>query len=119
MKSFFLIVCFFFSYLAVCQKNTHILPSPVVCIEQEDKLYFDSTISVDFSKISPNLIEQLKILGSVFHKLTFKNDTNSLIKFIKLKNVIQDSYTIRINKDIRISYSSDQSCFYALQSLCK
>ena len=51
MKSFFLIVCFFFSYLAVCQKNTHILPSPVVCIEQEDKLYFDSTISVDFSKI--------------------------------------------------------------------
>ena len=117
MKSFFLIVYFFFSYLAVCQKNTHILPSPVVCIEQTEKLYFESTISVDFSKISPNLIEQLKILGSLFHKLTFKNDTNSLIKFSKLKNVIQDSYTITINKDIRISYSSDQSCFYALQSL--
>jgi len=117
MKSFFLIGCLFLTSLVVCQKNSHILPSPVVCIEQEDKLYFESTISVDFSKISPNLIEQLKILASVFHKLTFKNDTNSLIKFSKLKNVIQDSYTITINKDIRISYSSDQSCFYALQSL--
>ncbi|NBW72683.1 MAG: beta-N-acetylhexosaminidase, partial [Flavobacteriia bacterium] len=117
MKSFFLIGCLFLTSLVVCQKNTHILPSPVVCIEQTEKLYFESTISVDFSKISPNLIEQFKFLGSVFHKLTFKNDTNSLIKFSKLKNVIQDSYTITINKDIRISYSSDQSCFYALQSL--
>ena len=117
MKSFFFIGCLFFTSQLFTQKNTHILPSPIFCIEQEDKLYLDSTISVDFSKISSNLIKQLKILGSVFHKLTFVNDTNSLIKFSKLKNVIQDSYTITINRDIRISYSSDQSCFYALQSL--
>ena len=117
MKSFFFIGGLFFASQLVSQKNTHILPSPIVCIEQTEKLYFDSTISVDFSKISQNLIEQLKILGSVFHKLTFVNDTNSLIKFSKLKNVIQDSYTITVNQDIRISYSSDQSCFYAMQSL--
>ena len=57
MKSLFFIGCLFITSQLVSQKNTHILPSPIVCIEQAEKLYFESPISVDFSKISPNLIE--------------------------------------------------------------
>lgn len=114
---FFIIGLFFVGTNYKAQNNSRILPSPTVCIEKAEKLYFENSISVDFSQISPNLIEQLKILGNTFHKLTFENQTNSFIKFSKLKNVIQDSYTISINEDIRIAYSSEQSCFYALQSL--
>jgi hexosaminidase len=118
MKSFFFIGCLFFTSQLVSQKNTRILPSPTVCIEENAKLYLDNPITVDFSKITSNLKEQLDILGSTFHKLEFINTLqNPIIKFNKLKNVIQDSYTITVNQDIKISYSSDQSCFYAMQSL--
>ena len=119
MKSFFFIGGLFFASQLVSQKNTHILPSPIVCIEQTEKLYFDSTISVDFSKISPNLIEQLKILGSVFHKLTFVNDTNSLIKFSKLKNVIQDSSPSQLIKTLEFLIQVINLAFMQCNHLCK
>lgn len=45
------------------------------------------------------------------------NAAGNDITFQRLQNVPEDSYTIDILNGIKISYSSDASCFYALQTL--
>ncbi|MBU2020638.1 MAG: beta-N-acetylhexosaminidase, partial [Bacteroidetes bacterium] len=48
--------------------------------------------------------------------LVFASNEGDLI-FSKLSNVPRDFYSINIDTKIRINYSSDASCFYALQTL--
>jgi hexosaminidase len=48
--------------------------------------------------------------------IVFKTGESDL-NFDRLINVPKDYYSIKIDKNIRINYSSDASCFYALQTL--
>lgn len=95
-----------------------ILPTPVTYKELNESILIEKTLIVDSTELPDNLKNQLKELASTYHKLEIKySSTNSKLKFKKLINVIDNSYTINVSNDILISYSSEASCFYALHSL--
>ena len=95
-----------------------ILPTTVTYKELNESILIEKTLIVDSTELPDNLKNQLEELASTYHKLEIKySSTNSKLKFKKLINVIDNSYTINVSNDILISYSSEASCFYALHSL--
>ena len=95
-----------------------ILPTPVTYKELNESILIEKTLVIDSTELPNNLKNQLKELASTYHKLEIKySSTNSKLKFKKLINVIDNSYTINVSNEILISYSSEASCFYALHSL--
>jgi hypothetical protein len=95
-----------------------ILPTPLTYKELNEAILIEKTLVIDSTELPNNLKNQLKELASTYHKLEIKYSlTNSKLKFKKLINVIDNSYTINVSNEILISYSSEASCFYALHSL--
>lgn len=95
-----------------------ILPTPVIYRELNESILIEKKLIVDTSDLSENLRKQLKELAISYHKLeVIFGSKNSNLKFKKLINVIDNSYTINVSNDILVSFSSESSCFYALHSL--
>lgn len=102
-----------FSFSQICP----ILPTPTTYKELNDSLLIDKTFVVDSTGLSENLKNQLKEIAFSYHKMEINFSSNEPhLKFKKLVNVIENSYSINVSNDITISYSSDVSCFYALHS---
>jgi hexosaminidase len=95
-----------------------ILPTPVTYKELNESLSIEKTLTVDSTDLTENLKNQLKEIANSYHKLEIIfSSKNSQLKFKKLINVIDNSYTINVSDDILVSFSSESSCFYALHSL--
>jgi hexosaminidase len=95
-----------------------ILPTPVTYKELNESILIEKILIVDSTELPGNLKNQLEELASTYHKLEIKySSTNSQLKFKKLINVIDNSYTINVSNEILISYSTEASCFYSLHSL--
>ncbi|MBM3452406.1 MAG: beta-N-acetylhexosaminidase [Bacteroidetes bacterium] len=102
-----------FSFSQICP----IIPSPATYKEFNESLLIEKTVIVDSTGLSENLKNQLKEIAFSYHKMEIKFSSNeSQLKFKKLVNVIENSYSINVSNDITISYSSDASCFYAFHS---
>lgn len=105
------------------QNNCPVLPTPTTYVlpnlEMESaQSNLPLSLGVDTTNLTENLFNQLNYLLGVNHQMqAFVSKENPIIQFKKLKNAIEDSYTINITKTILISYTSERSCFYALQSL--
>lgn len=105
------------------QNNCPVLPTPTTYVlpnlEMESaQSNLPLSLGVDTTNLTENLFNQLNYLLGVNHQMqAFVSKVNPIIQFKKLKNAIEDSYTINITKTILISYTSERSCFYALQSL--
>ncbi len=56
-------------------------------------------------------------LQTVFSITTHLQEKQGVVHFYKLKNAPQNSYSIDVADEITINYSSDESCFYAVNSL--
>ncbi len=113
-------VTFWFSFFigGIIAQVSAILPTPVVYKEMEGAIYFDESLSTDFIGVSHNLEMQMTNLAKVYHALDLSSyATGPKVRFKKLENVIQDSYSISITEEVVISYSSDASCYYAFNSL--
>ncbi len=125
MKKLFLLIALFGSLSSVSftQKNCPVIPTPVTYVTPN--LDTEGTLSgiplslgVDTTNSPENLYNQLSYLLDINHQMhVFVTKENPMIQFKKLKNAIEDSYTLSVTKTILISYSSERSCFYALQSL--
>lgn len=101
------------------EKSCPILPTPVTYQTTNEFISIPKSIIVDTTNLSLNNFNQLKELGNTYHNLDFTiSKEQPLIVFRKIKNVINDSYSINVSENIIIiSYSSERSCHYAFHSL--
>ncbi|MCX6190650.1 MAG: family 20 glycosylhydrolase [Flavobacteriia bacterium] len=109
---------FFLPALFFAQQN-RILPHPVVYKSMPGSIeIIGGGLSLDFNEISSTLLQQLKTTSDYYHNLPLIDvKEKPLIIFKKIQNVPLDSYSININGQIIITYSSPKSCYYAFHSL--
>lgn len=95
-----------------------IIPTPVVYQESNGNFNFSEEFIINTTnlpvEIGKYLESQLKNSFSIVSKM---ESNGGEINFKKSVNVPKDSYSITVTESITITYSSDESCFYAVNSL--
>lgn len=109
----------FFLPLFVFAQQCPILPHPVVYKNMPGSIeIIGGALSLDFNSISSTLIQQLKTTSDYYYNLPLIDvKEKPLIIFKKIQNVPLDSYSINVNEQIIITYSSPKACYYAFHSL--
>jgi len=105
-------------WLFTSAQKCPILPTPAVFQTTNGQFISSGNLLIDPSNITPNLLNAFKnyaLWSKGIQVIPFVQ--NPMVKFKKLTNVKQDSYSINIAEQITISYSSEASCFYAWVSL--
>lgn len=95
-----------------------IIPHPTTYVTTGGSLILEELLPVN-SKNLPTFGEDI-LKWYITHDLginTMFVKVGGQILFKRLSNVPTDAYTIDVKEEITISYSSEASCFYALQSL--
>jgi hexosaminidase len=102
------------AWLQVCP----ILPTPEVYRVTEGQLLLEKELSMNSDQFPERMrnwfIEQVQQQTGL--RVVFSTGNNQM-RFQKIKNGPENGYSITIQNDILIRYSSDQGCFYALNSL--
>jgi len=113
-----LLFMFFTMISGVVFAQCPVIPSPVVYKEVSGEMAVNGQLSVDDRSMPDNIKEHLIRIFNKERKirLVFSNNGKDL-QFKKVNNTIQDYYSVNINDGIIIQYSSERSCFYALQTL--
>lgn len=115
LKFLFLIGLFYGQSIA---QTCPILPTPAVFQTTNGQFISSGALLIDPSGITPDLTLAIKDYSLWANEILVTPFVqNPMVKFKKLNNVKQDSYSINIADKITISYSSDASCFYAWVSL--
>lgn len=95
-----------------------IIPTPVVYQVSNGNFNFSDEFIINTtnlpSEIGNYLQDQLKNSFAISSKM---ESNGGEINFKKSINVPKDSYSITVTESITITYSSDESCFYAVNSL--
>ena len=111
-----LLLSLFFSILSTAQ--CPIVPHPTVYKETPGTLMLGNLLSVKENEFPETckkmLIERLTDQFSL--QVSFSNG-KYLLEFKRLQNVPKDFYSILVNDKITVNYSSEESCFYAINSL--
>jgi hexosaminidase len=95
-----------------------ILPTPQTYKELNESMSIEGSLTIDSTGLTQNCKNQLKELAFSYHKLEIKFSTvQPHVKFKKLENVIENSYTLNVSNSVVVSYSTEASCFYAIHSL--
>lgn len=117
MKNLFLLVAYFSTFQLVFSQSL-IIPAPVVYNATDGSFYIGDQISINNENL-PDEIKEFLIqkLVDVYHIQTVVSSSSKDLKFKKITNTPPDFYSITINEDILIQYSSPASCFYAVNSL--
>jgi hexosaminidase len=117
------LVSFFFIHLAdgqgkITQDLCPVIPSPVVYQMGKGALPIIDELFIDTAKLPKTCWDYLHTkMQAAYNVNCVINKEAPTVRFVKLNNVIEHSYSIHIGETILISYSSDASCFYALNSL--
>lgn len=119
MKFFFF--SFFLLFIRLHCSQCPIIPSPSFYSEIKGEFKFDKNLSVKFDL---NLPENLKnhfrvgLNEQLQNDVIFVENELPIVLFKKIdENKSKDFYEIKINSIITISYTSEASCFYAINSL--
>ena len=120
MKFFILIFFLISEFACLSQSICPIIPTPkhyelaIGILELENEISINTeSVPINVLDFLSNELNQhlgLKIRGS-------KSDSAVLLEFRRAVNSPTDSYSILITDRITISFSSDASCFYAVNSL--
>jgi hexosaminidase len=115
-KRIFTIFIFFVNSLVFSQSP--IIPQPVVYQIGNGTVQIGHTLSVEQENL-PEGIKEFLIdrLVTVYNIQTIISSSGRQLKFKQISNTPPDFYSITINDDIFIQYSSEASCFYAVNSL--
>lgn len=94
------------------------MPHPVVYQETQGLLELPDVISVDTENI-PDPVKEFFVekLTKVFKTSVVFSREARHIRFKRTFNTPKDHYTLSVQNDVVITYSSDESCFYAINSL--
>ena len=98
-------------------KQSPIVPNPIVCITSGEDYNLENELLINTTNLPLEIqnyltIEFRKLYGIVLRYTTSKGQLN----FKTIRNVPKDSYTINVADEITITYSSEESCFYAVNS---
>ncbi|MFA7274064.1 MAG: beta-N-acetylhexosaminidase [Crocinitomicaceae bacterium] len=95
-----------------------VFPHPTTYVTSGGNTYFDEVLTINTKDLPTFGEDDLKwfITHEAGINVLFVHEGGQLI-FNRLFNVPKDAYSIDIKGKITISYSSEASCFYALQSL--
>ncbi len=107
---------FFTSFEAISQRS--VIPSPVSYSTIDGFFSLNEELAVNSENVPSGIIDYAsdrftKIFGM---RVVISQNAKDLI-FKKVSNVPVDYYSINVNENIIITYSSDASCFYAINSL--
>jgi hexosaminidase len=95
-----------------------IIPSPAAYQEGNGIFQLETELSVNPEFLPDRIKDYLVRQMTDKYGLTLVFSANGRhLDFKRLQNVPQDHYSIRVAEKITISYSSEESCFYALNSL--
>jgi hexosaminidase len=95
-----------------------IIPSPAAYQEGNSSIRLEGELSVNTENLPDRIKDYLVRQMTDKYGLTLVFSANGRhLEFKRLQNVPQDHYSIRVAEKITISYSSEESCFYALNSL--
>lgn len=117
MRTHFLIICFL-SLKAIIFSQSPIIPQPVVYKVDDGSLSIGNILSIDPQNLPEEIKEFLvKKLVDVYGITVVFSSSGRHLKFKEISNTPPDFYSITVNEDIQIQYSTDASCFYAINSL--
>jgi hypothetical protein len=107
---------FLFSQNAIV-KQSPIVPNPIVYVATGEDYNLQNELLINTTNLPLEIqnyltIEFRKLYGIVLRYTTSKGQLN----FKTIRNVPKDSYSINVADDITITSSSEQSCFYAVNS---
>ncbi len=95
-----------------------IIPHPASYQQGNGSLHLQGEISVNPTNLPDRIKDHLVRQMTEHYNLAVVFSSNGRhLEFKRLQNVPQDHYSIRVAEKITISYSSEESCFYALNSL--
>lgn len=119
MRNHFLFTFLFLAFSAsLFGQDCPVFPKPKTYVVSGGNLILEDVIAVSTVALTSQVKDDLK--WSITHELglnvAFVADGGDLL-FKRLVNVPMDHYTLKIDKQIVISYSSDASLFYAIQTL--
>jgi hexosaminidase len=104
-------VCFSFG-------QSPIIPSPVVYKIGVGKIAIENQFSINSENLPTEIKEFLvQKLVDIYSIQTVVSTSGSDLRFKKIANTPPDFYSITVNDEILIQYSSPASCFYAVNSL--
>lgn len=96
-----------------------ILPTPVVYKEVDGVFSFGDQLSINESnfpeEIKPYFAETLRDKFQL--RTVFSKGDLAQVKFKRMYNTPTDFYSINVAENITVNYSSEASCFYAINSL--
>jgi hexosaminidase len=95
-----------------------IIPTPEVYKLVEGQLMLSDNVSICSKDLPENIKAYLiEKFNHVYELRTTVSAVSKDIVFKKIANVPKDWYSINVNETVTITYSSDESCFYAVVSL--
>ncbi|MDP4636653.1 MAG: beta-N-acetylhexosaminidase [Crocinitomicaceae bacterium] len=95
-----------------------IIPAPSVYQAGTRQLNIASEFSIDPANAPVNILKYLtETLNDQMGIRVVHSTAGRQLEFKRIENVPQDSYSISVNERIIITYSSEASCFYAINSL--
>lgn len=116
MRTLSLLICILLSNTILFSQSP-IIPQPVVYKAENGSVSIGNLLSID----PQNLPEGIKtffvkrLVEEYGIRVVFSTSGRQL-KFKKINNTPPDFYSITVNEDILIQFSSDASCFYAINS---
>ena len=95
-----------------------IIPAPTVYQKGSRQLNIANEFSIDPSYAPVNVVKYLtETLNDQMGIRVVHSSAGRQLEFKKIENVPQDSYSIAVNEKVIITFSSEASCFYAINSL--
>ena len=109
-------VFIFFNLVAAAQ--CPVIPAPVTYKQAEGHFHFGEKFFIDTVNLPRHTGNYLADqLGSVYSIATTFSSGKGTVSFQKIRNTPKDFYSIDISDSILITYSSEESCLYAINSL--
>jgi hexosaminidase len=94
-----------------------IIPAPVTHVFVEGRIDFTEQFTIKTVNLSQKLKDYLVgELENSFAISTKVDSLDGLVEFKRIANTQKDFYSINVAEKITITYSSDASCFYAINS---
>jgi hexosaminidase len=107
---------FLFSQNTVA-KQSPIVPNPDVYITTGEDFNLENELLINTTNLPLEIQNYLTIEFRKLYGISLRYTTSKgRLNFKTIRNVPKDSYTINVADEITITYSSEQSCFYAVNS---
>ncbi len=95
-----------------------VIPAPVTYVKADGLFYLGEEIAINGDNVPSGIVDYAaNRLTQTFGIRVIVTPSTKQLVFKKVANVPTDYYSININENIIITYSSDASCFYAVNSL--